>query len=61
MSLRITFSDTVNSSFLKLIFTAKSANHDCLFTTGQLFETDALIFFKISAAFSRTFFTNCRR
>ena len=31
--------------FMKLIFTAKGANHDCFFTVGQLFETDALIFF----------------
>ena len=31
--------------FMKLIFTAKGANHDCFLTVGQLFETDALIFF----------------
>ena len=31
--------------FLKLIFLATGANHDCLFAIGQLFETDALIFF----------------
>ena len=31
--------------FLELILAAKGANHDCFFTIGQLFETDALIFF----------------
>lgn len=31
--------------FMKLIFTAKGANHDCFFTVGRFFETDALIFF----------------
>lgn len=29
--------------FMKLIFTAKGANHDCFFTVGQLFESQVQI------------------